>query len=244
MTEDKRVVLLVCGNGALANAIIELDDGKSVSATKFSPNLSVMKNVETFGGTLQNTIAIHCGSGRELINLIIFCEKVDIPLIQASTGQLLPSVIKIPIIDTPNLDATTIAFLKAFPAFLHELTKDPAISLTDARIVVSHKPKKTSPPGTAIALVDMVGLPHAEIEAVSTLGIQLALGVPKEHRDQHALHRLTLEFNSGTRLDLGLFTQGIESYAKCAPILARRVLERKAKGELSPRLYKMTEFYC
>jgi hypothetical protein len=241
MTEDKRVVLLVCGNGALANAILALDDGKSIFTLKFSTESGVLKNTGTWEG---NIVAVHCGTGRQLSDLLTFCEKVEVPLIQASTGQVLPSMIKIPIIDAPNLDPTTIAFLKALPGLLKEMTRDPAVSIAGGYTIESHKPEKKSPPGTTLMMAKLAGLPSTSVESVRTPGIQLALGISRRHFGQHSINRITLEFSSGALFTQEIRIEGIEPYAKGAVILAQRILERKAQIGLAPILYKMTEFYC
>ncbi len=233
---DKLLQIIVCGNGALAKAILDYEKqaGSKVQIIKFG--LAVVLPREIAGA-----IGIHAGSGSQLPEFITYCEQFKIPLIQASTGIKLPEDFRIPIIEAPNLAIPIIAFLKHLPAFIDGITKGIGLEVTDVSLVESHQSTKKTVPGTAKKIAAAAGLPENQIFSVRDRNIQKLIPVPAANLDRHAYHLLEVIFGENLRIGVHTKVHGLEPYAAGGVILAKRAIECGIITQ-PPRLYQMTEF--
>ena len=243
----KQLILIVCGHGALAKAL--LDYGNKISTEDITRDITVhMCSFDDLPPSAwippykENTfpVAIHAGkSGNQLSNLITFCEQRGIPIIQAATGMTLPQELKIPVINAPNMAIEIIAFLKHLPAFIDGITKQTGVEVEYARLTESHQETKgTSVPGTARRIGAIIGVPDDKIVSIRKPSEQsLHIGVPEEHLARHAYHTAEIKFKGGTRIGLTTKIHGLETYAKGAVFLAQRAFELN----LSRGIHEMTE---
>jgi len=152
---------------------------------------------------------IHVGSGRQLEEVIRYCEQHGLPLIQGATGvdeELLPDKPSFILIDAPNL---SIPIVKLFALLDHGkmFFRD-----FDIRIVESHQSTKTSLAGTARTMANLLGAPAESVVAVRDQTIQrVLLGVPESALGGHAIHRIEIE-GLGATISISTKVFGRETY--------------------------------
>ncbi len=207
--------ILLAGNGNMAAAITAAFNTRGIQVTKFSPHFDPSKP------NLGKPVAIHVGSGRQLIPLIKVCENHGIPIIHATTSMKdpLPRSRKVVIIAAPNLSLPMIRFTAAFPAFAEAIRGG-----MEVRVVESHQKKKKDKSATAREIVKALSIHEEDIETVRSEGMQLALGVPKEHLGGHAFHDFILTGN-GVEIRVSTRVTGREGYAEGAFLLASSLAE-------------------
>ncbi len=202
--------ILLAGNGNMATAIAAACKKRDILVSNFDP-----KFVKSDPHPIK-PVAIHVGSGRQLIPLIDLCEKHEIPIIQATTSMKnpMPRGRKVVIIAAPNLSLSMIRFTAAFPAFAEAIRAGMEI-----RVVESHQKKKADKSATARTIVGALGLREAVIEAIRNESVQLALGVPHEHLGGHAYHDFIFTGN-GVEIRVSTRITGRNGYAEGALLLA------------------------
>ena len=170
---------------------------------------------------LHPIIAIHFGSGRQLLELVDLCEKIGIPLIQGSTKltEPVPSNRNVAIINALNLSIPMIRFTASFPTFAKAI----AVGMKK-RIVESHQRKKPDKSGTARAVAKTLDIPESDIKSVRDPDIQLALGVPEEHLDGHAFHDFIFT-GQGVEIRVSTKILGRKTYAEGALTLAQALAD-------------------
>lgn len=202
--------ILLVGKGKMANAIATTCAVRGI-------NCIHAKEKVDYDMPLHPVVAVHFGSGSQLLELIDLCERMQIPLIQGSTKLKVPIPIdrNVVIINAPNLSLPMIRFLGAFQAFAEAIKPG-----MEARIVESHQSTKVDKSGTARALAGALGIAESEIKSVRDPAIQLALGVPEGHLGGHAYHYFL--FN-GQEIEIGISTKihGRATYAEGALALAQ-----------------------
>ena len=168
-------------------------------------------------------IAIHLGSGRQLLPLIDLCEALQMPVIQGSTKltEPLPSNRNVVIINAPNLSLPMIRFLASFPAFAQAIKAGMV-----ARVVESHQVKKADTSGTARAIAKVLDIPESSIKSVRDPDIQLTLGVPEEHLGGHAYHDFVFT-GQGVEIKVSTKIRGRATYAEGALTLARALTDQQ-----------------
>jgi hypothetical protein len=233
----KKLCLLVCGHGALANAIMHSKEDRTVRTVRFDPNFNIN---ELPTSVRRRIVAVHAGSGKEFLRLLAYCEDRGIPIIQASTGQKVSHRPKVVVVEGLNLGLTMIAFLKAMPILLKIMTRDPAVRIVSKSIKESHQAEKNTPPGTAYALAKILQKPIGSIISIRDLNGQLEMGVSTHSLGRHAYHLITLGFMDGMNLEIKPKVHGLGSYAFGAHVIAYRMLAAIKKGELKPGNHSVT----
>lgn len=165
-------------------------------------------------------IAMHFGSGRELEELVQFCETLKVPLIQGSTKVEVPIGRDVIIINAPNLSLPMMRFLSAFPDFANSISPGMTPS-----IVESHQSTKADTSGTARAIVKVLGTTNSAITSIRDTGTQLALGVPEEHLDGHAYHDFIFT-GQGVEIKVSTKIRGRQTYAEGAVALAQALADQ------------------
>lgn len=131
---------------------------------------------------------VHAGSGRELAQVVTYCEQVQATLLELSTGSALENVKpSFPVVLCPNTNILMLKFMSMVSAF-GPLFREYEVSLQE-----SHQSGKTSAPGTALALAQSLGLPADLIVSERDRARQMSeFAVPAEHLERHAVHRLRI----------------------------------------------------
>jgi len=192
--------VLIAGNGKLADSIL---DGlpRQLSEYKFDSWENHKKYSE------DKLVIIHIGSGRQLAEVISFCEGNEVPLIQASTGMSIERKdFGFTFIDAPNLNILMLKFMYMLKEYGF-LYKDYDVSITE-----SHQHSKKSVAGTAVELASSIGLDSAEIKSIRDQEEQENVyGIPKESLMLHAYHDIRIQ-DADTSINFQTLVTGHESY--------------------------------
>lgn len=222
--------LIICGSGALGQFLWgSFQRQQGISAKYFDDAREVAAR--------PNSIAIHCGSGRQLESLLTFCGNEKIPLIQASSGQKLPDQLSTPVIDAPNLAIPILVFLNGLPEFWKPFLMSGAAFTVS--VAESHQCTKKSVPETAKRMAKAVGLQPELIASIRSPVVQQTAGVPFVHLPRHGYHWITIE-GYGVTIQLATKINGLQPYADGVRIITERVI--KALPHLHNRLYSASEF--
>ena len=237
---NKKLCLLVCGNGAFAGAIMKYREDRTVIAVKWNPRLDIA-DLPKFAR--RRIVAVHVGRGREFPALLTYCEKRDIPIIQASTGQKRSSVKpKVAVIVAPNIGLSVIAFMKALSGFIDGLQSDPETKIVRRLLEESHHCQKKTVPGTARKLARALRIPAREIISTRDLIGQIRMGVPGRHLDRHAYHLITLGFMDGVHVELKIKVHGVAPYVSGVATIAYRLIVAKGAGKLKAGYQSVNKF--
>lgn len=178
-------------------------------------------------------VVVHAGSGRELDEVVAYCEKAGSPLVELATGSDIETrTLGFPVVLCPNTNILMLKFMamlaRSGPQF-----KDYAI-----RIVESHQAGKSSTPGTAVALAEALGRGRDDIVSVrDPQEQQERLKIPPEHLGRHAYHRIEIEDQaSSVVLETRVF--GPAPYAEGL----RRIIAAIGANPLENRRYNVVEF--
>ena len=209
--------ILLVGRGNMARAVETACASHGVQLTNFGMDFDYSN--PSYG----KPIAIHLGSGRQLLSLIELCESLRIPIIQGSTKltELLPSNRDVTIVNAPNLSLPMIRFVAAFPAFAQAIKVG-----MEARIVESHQSRKADTSGTARAVAKVLDIPELAIKSVRDPDIQLTLGVPEEHLGGHAYHDFVFT-GQGVEIRVSTKIRGRVTYAEGALTLAQALADQR-----------------
>ncbi len=177
-------------------------------------------------------VVVNFSSKRTLPDLKKVCLKYDIPLIHGSS-QLVKWPSRMLVIEAPNLSIPVIQTLNILPGFVHglDMTK---------RLVESHQASKKDHSATTNIIAQHAGVSQESIVSVRNEGLQMHMGVPKQHLGAHAYHYLTLE-NSDVEIGISIKVHGRATYAEGAIHIAKNILAKRK--DLKPRVYKVGEIY-
>ncbi|MEN9524044.1 MAG: hypothetical protein RL536_113 [Candidatus Parcubacteria bacterium] len=209
--------ILLVGQGNMAKAVETACASRGIQLTRFGMDFDYSNS--SYG----KSIAIHLGSGRQLLPLIELCEARHMPIIQGSTklSEPLPDDRSVAIINAPNLSLPMIRFVAAFPVFAHAIKTG-----MEARIVESHQNKKADTSGTARAVAKVLGIPESSIKSVRDPDIQLTLGVPEEYLGGHAYHDFVFT-GQGVEIKVSTKIRGRVTYAEGAITLAQALADQQ-----------------
>ena len=179
------------------------------------------------------SIVVHAGSGRELDEVIAFCERTNSTLVEVATGSAIENRnVCFPMVLCPNTNILMLKFM-VMMARSGDLFKGCQIQLTE-----SHQAAKTSTPGTAVGVAHSLGLPSTEIRSVRDPAEQSqVLGIPEEHLSRHAYHHI--EIQDG-QTSLTLETRVFDKAPYAAGV--SRIVAAIQSHELEPRIYNVIEF--
>jgi dihydrodipicolinate reductase len=195
-----RDTIIIVGRGKLANNI---HNGLLNHLSDYQ--IDYWENIENY--STDKLIIIHIGSGRQLSEVIEFCNQNKTPLIQGSTGMNLEQTsYDFTFIDAPNLSILMLKFMYMLKQS-GDLFKDYKISITE-----SHQSIKKTVPGTAIEMADSLGVAAKEIKSVRDQAEQLnTYGITKEFLSLHAYHNICIE-DEGTKINFETLVEGHDSY--------------------------------
>lgn len=154
-------------------------------------------------------IVVHIGSGRQLPDVINFCNANKVPLIQGSTGvKDVPKECDFTFIDAPNLSLLMLKFmymLKEYGALFKEY---------DILITESHQSTKKTVPGTAIEIANSLGVAADKIKSVRDRDEQVnRYGISRDTLSLHAFHSISIQDES-TNVTFNTVVEGHDSYIK------------------------------
>jgi len=222
---------VIVGSGRLAAYL--LDNLPKTGAGRDSPVDSVA-GWDSFqkkdGG---NVVVVHAGSGRQLPEVVAFCQRQKAALIQVSSGMDYESILVQPmtfvLVEAPNLSIPVIKLLHILQNNGH-LFKGYETHITE-----SHQARKTTLPATAREMADSLGIPTAKIASIRDPAVQnRELHIAEQYLDRHAKHLIEIREGSCTiRIETEVL--GYESYLHGIVSLTRAI-ER-----LDKRRYSVTD---
>jgi 4-hydroxy-tetrahydrodipicolinate reductase len=217
-------VVIVVGTGKLAREL--LSELPSASSTKVIAWADAARSEA-------GSVVVHAGSGRELEDVITYCQDTGSTLVELSTGSEIESrAVDFPVVVCPNTNILMLKFLAMLAASGHHF-KNYKVS-----IIESHQAGKSSVPGTAVALAQSLGLPSEKILSIRDPGEQRdALRISPEYLSRHAYHRVEIEDNVG-RVVLETKVCGAAPYAAGLA----QILSAVRSQQLESRRYNVMEF--
>jgi 4-hydroxy-tetrahydrodipicolinate reductase len=177
-------------------------------------------------------VVVHAGSGRELPEVLAFCERLALPLVELSTDHVLPEADRgFPIVRCANTNVLMLKFMSMLRQSGHLFSSHPI------QLLESHQASKQSVPGTAVVLAGALGVAADAIVSVRAPAEQRALGIDAAHLGRHALHVVTIE-DGACRVTLEARVVGDSAYAAGVDRIVRAIQERP----LECRVYDVLEF--
>lgn len=216
--------VLIVGSGKLATELVnELSLDTQLMVRRWSDS-------STAAGS---SVVVHAGSGRELDDVIAYCQETNSALIELATGSKLEIASPtFPVVLCPNTNILMLKFMNML-ASGGKLFKGYHIEVTE-----SHQAEKQSAPGTAIAIAQSLGLSANDVVSVRDTEKQLTtLSIPAEHLGRHAVHAILIE-DSVCRISLETRVYGASPYADGVAKIVSAVASRR----LENRVYAIDEF--
>jgi dihydrodipicolinate reductase len=222
-TKETKVVIVV-GTGKLARELLSVLP--STSSIKVAAWADAVKSEE-------KSVVVHAGSGRELEDVITYCQETGSTLVELATGSGIESrEVNFPVVVCPNTNILMLKFLAMLAASGHHF-KNYKVS-----VIESHQAEKSSVPGTAVALAQSLGLPSSKILSIRDPREQRdALKIPPEYLARHAYHRVEIEDNVG-RIVLETKVFGPAPYAEGLA----QIISTVRSNKLENRRYNIMEF--
>lgn len=216
--------VFVVGSGKLASAIL--------SAKKTFHNCDLIPWETAFVQASEKALVLHCGSGRQIAETIMFCRRTGSTFVELSTGleteHLSPDF---PLVICPNtsmLMLKTMAMLAQFGRHF----KDYSISVTE-----SHQSAKQTEPGTAYNLANSLAFPVKDIISIRDRDIQSAkIGIPDEFLGKHAYHQILIR-DGNDSLTIETRVLGHDSYAAGV----RQIIDIVLSKDLAKRRHNVLE---
>jgi hypothetical protein len=224
MALEGKMVVVVVGTGKLAREL--LSELPRESSTEVIPWCDAAK-------TEGSSIVVHAGSGRELEDVITYCQETGSTLVELATGSAIDGrEVGFPVVVCPNTNILMLKFLAMLAANGHHFKN------YQVRVIESHQAGKTSVPGTAVALAQSLGLPSEKIVSIRDPREQSeALQIPAEYLLRHAYHRVEIEDHVGSiALETRVF--GPSPYAEGLAQIIAAIQSNK----LERRRYSIMEF--
>lgn len=216
--------VILVGTGKLASEILEAFTAKQTFAVIKWQNRNPLDGA---------AIVVHAGSGRELDDVIAFCEKTGSTLIELATGSaLLKQEAGFPVVVCPNTNVLMLKFMAMIANSGHYFKG------LKMKMIESHQAEKSSIPGTAVSLAASLGIPATEIQSVRDPVEQTeCLHIPAECLARHAYHKILIE-DDATSLVLETKVFGKAPYAEGLAHIISAVNSNK----LERRRYDIMEF--
>ena len=216
--------VIIVGSGKLSQELLASFKEKSIF-----PVLAWAGNVTPSA----SSVVVHTGSGRELDEVIRYCEHTQSVLLELSTGSvLLARQVTCPVVICPN---TNILMLK-FMALLEQ--GGAQFKNYQIQLIESHQADKSSVPGTAVNLAQSLGLKSEQIVSIRNPSVQQErLGIPAEYMSRHAYHRIVIEDGlSSVAIETKVF--GSTPYAEGVA----KIVQAVCANTLEIRRYNILEF--
>jgi len=216
--------IIVVGRGKLATELLE------------SLNLDFPCRIISWsekGPTDGKTVIVHAGSGRELDEVISYCEETHSTLVELSTGSRMRNAgMGFPVVLCPNTNILMLKFMSML------VTSGHLFSRYRVKLTESHQAQKTSLPGTAVTMAHALGLKASDVRSVRDPDEQRSvLQISAEHLDRHAFHQVVIE-DAVCRITIETRVQGASPYADGVG----QILSAIRSNDLEDRLYEINEF--
>ena len=202
---ENRINVIVVGHGKLANAIIS-------TLPELDQKNGYFNSIQTYEGQTNfpsPTILIHVGSGRQYQECLTLSLKQRCIFIQAATEKDIPMKPPLPgeivFINAPNLDLRLIK-LFYWLKLGATLFKQDEITITE-----SHQATKTSVPGTAYKICDILGIDHSKVASIRNSDLQKELQI--KTLEHHAYHKLVIG-SSDSQIKIETKIEGSASYVE------------------------------
>lgn len=182
----EKMVVVVVGTGKLAQELLsELPNACS---------FEVIAWAEVVGRKAAAKVVVHAGSGRQLDEVIAYCQETGATLVELATGSALEGrELSFPVVICPNTNILMLKFMAMLAANGHHFEN------YALKLVESHQAGKTSVAGTAVALAQSLGLASEAIVSIRDPHVQSEmLGIPVEHLSRHAYHRIEIQDHVGS----------------------------------------------
>lgn len=178
-------------------------------------------------------VVVHAGSGRELEDVVSYCNKTASRLVELATGSAIANhQTNFPVVVCPNTNILMLKFMAMLETSGHHF-KDYSI-----KVIESHQADKTSVPGTAVSLARSLGLPRDRIQSVRDPREQRdILKIPPEFLSRHAYHRIEIE-DAVSRLSFEARVFGRSPYAEGVA----RIVSAVRSNALENRRYDVMDF--
>lgn len=179
------------------------------------------------------SLVVHAGSGRQLPQVMEFCDRTQSTLLEMSTNsELKGRPIGFPVVLCPNANLLMLKFMSMIAASAR------LFAGCQVTIEESHQANKTSEPGTAVALALSLGLQRRDVVSIRDPERQAQeLGVPPGSLHRHAVHRVRIE-SEGCQLNLESRVLDNAPYVQGV----MRILDALRCRELARRIYRVEEF--
>lgn len=218
--------IIVAGSGKLANEI-----RGDIAINKLYP---IVKWEDIDPREEEKLIIVHAGSGRQLEEIINYCNSSNSILIELATGTKVTfSDAVFPIIICPNISTLMVKFLILLK------TNGKLFQEYSVKIEESHQKAKTSVAGTAVKIAEYLGKDKETIISYRDLEYQKdQLGINEDALNRHALHRITI--NDGIdEITMTTRIQSKDTYVRGLISLLRNLEGRK----LENKIYSITDIF-
>lgn len=178
-------------------------------------------------------VVVHAGSGRELPDVMAYCQANHATLVELATGSdVVWGQYAFPVVICPN---TNILMLKC----MYMLAQSGHLfSSYNIQLTESHQAQKTSVPGTALAIAQSLGVAAADVISVRDQDVQLSsLNIPAEHMERHAYHQVVIE-DAVCSVTLETRVYGASPYVDGVA----KIVQAIEVHPLEDRVYNVTEF--
>lgn len=181
----------------------------------------------------EGSIVVHAGSGKDLQEVIAYCERTCSPLIELSTGSCLEGKsFRFPVVLCPNTNLLMLKFMNMLEKHGH------LFSGYKMKFIESHQAQKASVPGTALSMARALGLRAGDVLSIRDPGKQVSeLRIPVESLDRHAYHQIVIE-DAACRITMETRVEGASPYADGVA----KIISAVRHNALERRIYEINEF--
>lgn len=221
----KNIEVLIVGRGKLAEELLQ--------GIKSPIVMNVLQWNERVSLKGEKCIVVHAGSGRELDDVIEYCNKTKSTLLDLSTGDsILPETPLFPIIVCPNVNLQMLYFM----AMVKQASK--YFKGQNIKITESHQSSKSTKPGTALYLANSLGIKEKDIKSIRDPESQKEIGISSQFIDRHAYHQILI--NQGdVEIKMETKVLGKSAYASGLSEIINNIA---GKGIVDPGKYDIVDF--
>jgi len=220
----EKIVVIVAGSGKLARELL------SALPRTSSTKVIAWADAARTGGS---SVVVHAGSGRELNDIIVYCQETGSTLIDLATGSgIVDREVNFPVVVCPNTNILMLKFLAMLAASGHHFRN------CKVRVTESHQADKSSVAGTAVNIARSLGVSSEKIVSIRDPQEQKeVLQIPPEYLSRHAWHRVEIEDHAGSiALETRVF--GPAPYAEGLA----QIISAVRSNKLECRCYNIMEF--
>lgn len=181
----------------------------------------------------QDAVAVYVGGGRRFAEFLDFCHTSgDIPMLQCSSDVDVHRLrTPLPIADVNNAAESVAHFIRNLKSLVRDLHE--RHMAVEWKLSESHQRTKTSPPGTALRIAALLGIPPEKIHSVRRRD---------DRHSKHIVHAIVGDGHERYRLECEVL--GLEPYARGIIKIARGFGEtvRHSWMEKMDTIYGLDDF--